>query len=223
MCGRYTFQHVESLRRLIESITGEAYAAPAARYNVAPSQENPIVAVGADGHLHGTTMRWGLVPYWDKSEKPKIAPINARSEEMLGKPMFKQAVQKRRGAIPADGYFEWQRPDERTKIPHFISLRERRPFFIAGIFEPATAARPATYALLTCTPNPLMAAIHDRMPVILPASAVGRWLGPGPLTPDDAASICVPYASGEMQAWAVSSVVNHARHDVPECIEPVLA
>lgn len=223
MCGRYTLQHAERLNALIASLTEAAYAAVAPRFNVAPSQENPVVAAGEDGRLHATTMRWGLVPYWDRSETPKFAPINARSEEMLGKPTFKQSVQKRRCVVPADGYFEWKRRDERTKIPYFISRKERRPFFLAGIYETATETRPATYALLTCAPNPTLAAIHDRMPVILPEPAVRRWLAPGPVTLESVSSICVPYDAADLQAWAVSSIVNNARHDVPECVEPVLA
>ncbi len=222
MCGRYTLQDPERLNALITSITEEAYASVTRRFNVAPSQENPVVAPDADGKPHATSMRWGLVPYWDRSETPKFAPINARSEEMLGKPTFKQSVQKRRCVVPADGYFEWKRRDERTKTPYLICLKDRRPFFFAGIYESATEFRPATYALLTCAPNPKMAEIHNRMPVILPASAVGAWLKPGPLTPESASAFCVPYDSADMQAWAVSSIVNNARNDVPECVEPVL-
>jgi len=222
MCGRYTLQDPERLDALLASITEEAYASIAQRFNVAPSQENPVVAAGADGRLHSANMRWGLVPYWDRSETPKFAPINARSEEMMGKPTFKQSVQKRRCVVPADGYFEWKRRDEKTKTPYLISMKERQPFFFAGIYETATETRPATYALLTCAPNPTLAEIHNRMPVILPPSAVTRWLAPGPLSPEDANKLCVAYDAAGMQAWAVSSIVNNARNDVPECVEPVL-
>ncbi len=223
MCGRYTLQDPERLDALIASITEEAYATVAARFNVAPSQQNPVIAMGPDGRPHASAMRWGLVPYWDRSETPKFAPINARSEEMLEKPTFKQSLQKRRCLVPADGYFEWKRRDERTKTPYLISLKDRRPFFFAGIYETATEDRPATYALLTCAPNPTLAAIHDRMPVILPPSAVDRWLQPGPLTSEGVKELCVSYDAAEMQAWAVSSIVNNARNEVPECVVPVLA
>ena len=221
MCGRYTFQQAKALRELIESLTGESYEEFISRYNVAPSQDNPVVATdegAARPRLH--KMRWGLVPFWDKSEKPKIAPINARSEEVMGKPTFKQSVQKRRCVVPADGFYEWKRPNERTKIPHLIGLRERKPFFIAGLYEGATDIRPETYALLTCGPNSLMAEIHDRMPVILDGAALTRWLQPGPITPEEVSSICVPYDAARMAAVRVSSVVNNARNDVPECVVP---
>jgi len=221
MCGRYTFQHAEALRQLIESLTGESYEEYIARYNVAPTQDNPVVAPEPAGRPRRRTMRWGLVPASDPAAKPKLIHVNARSEEILGKRTFKEAVQLRRCVVPADGYYEWKRPDERTKLPYLISLHERRPFFIAGIYEEATALRPETYALLTCGPNRLMAEIHDRMPVILDAPGLARWLEPGPIGPAEMSSICVPYDDAAMQAWPVSAIVNSARHEVPECVAPV--
>ena len=221
MCGRYTFQHTEALRQLIESLTGESYEDYVARYNVAPTQDNTVVAPDPAGRPRRRVMRWGLIPASDPAPKPRLIHVNARSEEMLGKRTFKAAVQERRCAVPADGYYEWKRPDQHTKLPHLISLQGRKPFFIAGLYEEATALRPETFALLTCGPNRLMAAIHDRMPVILDEAGLDRWLKPGPITAAEAASICVPYNDEAMQAWPVSATVNSARHEVPECVVQV--
>lgn len=222
MCVRYTFEKAEALRRLLELMTGDTVEI-GPRYNVAPGQKNLVVAQGAgEDRPRVHEMKWGLVPYWDRSEKPKIAPLNARSEEMMGKPTFRQPVQKRRCAVPADGFYEWRRPDEKTKIPHLISLKDRAPFFFAGLYEDATAIRPETYALLTCRANDLVAPINDRMPVILTPDTLPRWLCPGPITPEEVASICVPYDAGAMQAWVVSPLMNNSRNDMPECVVPVL-
>lgn len=221
MCGRYTFQHTEDLKRFIAEMAethGEAFVA---RYNVAPTQDMPVVKPRGTGRPRLQVMRWGLIPAADPGPKPRMIHVNARSEEIVGKRTFKEAVQERRCAVPADGFYEWRRPDERTRLPHLISLRGRRPFFIAGVHEPATDLRPETYALLTCGPNRLMAAIHDRMPVILDGPGLARWLEPGPIDAATVAAICVPYADEAMQAWPVSRVVNSARHDVPECVVPV--
>jgi len=220
MCGRYTFQQVEALRALIKKVTGSYYDALAARFNVAPAQINPVVSHGEDASPQMRMMRWGMVPFWDKSDRPKIAPINARSEEMMGKPMFKQAVQRRRCVVPADGFYEWKRPNDRTKIPHLISLKDRSPFLIAGLYESATENRPETYAVLTCAPNRLMVEIHDRMPVILTEDSARRWITPGEITTEEVAEICVPYDSDAMAAIQVSAIVNNARNDVPECVLP---
>jgi putative SOS response-associated peptidase YedK len=224
MCGRYLLSNSAALRAEMERLTGltfEEYA-PRPRYNVSPSQLNPVVATDPGGRPRAALMRWGLVPFWDQSEKPKFAPINARSEEMLGKPTFRQSVQQRRCVVPADGFFEWKRPDAHTKLPYCIGLTDGAPFFMAGIHEAATPTRPETFALLTVGPNELMRPIHDRMPVILDEPAARRWLEPGPMTPEKAASLCVPYPATRMRAYPVSTLVNNPRNDLPECIEPVL-
>ena len=49
---------------------------------------------------------------------------------------------------------------------------------MAGIYEKATATRPATFAILTTSPNELMTKIHDRMPAILDEGEAQRWLKP---------------------------------------------
>jgi putative SOS response-associated peptidase YedK len=165
-------------------------------------------------------MRWGLVPFWDKSEQPKFAPINARSEEAPAKPMFREAIRRRRALAPADVFYEWQRVSEDRKIPHAIGLRDGEPFFLAAIYEPAAPGRPETYALLTTGPNELMQGIHARMPVILTAETAPRWLGAVPLSAGEYAELCTPFPSGRMRAYPVSSAVNSPRNDSPACLVP---
>ncbi|MDQ5979657.1 MAG: Abasic site processing protein [Verrucomicrobiota bacterium] len=221
MCGRYTLQQAEALKRLIESLTGQKYEELMARFNVAPTQRNPVVRADRTGGRSAGTMRWGLAPLRPTGGTTEAVHFNARSEEVLAKPTFRQAVQHRRCAVPADGFFEWKRINEQVRQPHLISLRERQPFFIAGICDEATALQPEAYALLTCGPNRLMADIHQRMPVILDGDRLERWLKPGPLSAGELASLCVPFDEKRMQAWPVGEVVNSARHDVPACVEPV--
>ena len=217
MCGRYTLRDPVTVAELVARITGEV-AKINARYNVAPSQLNPVVRMTEGPHL--AEMRWGLVPIWDKSEKPKFAPINARSEEMTGKPTFRQSVQERRCVVPADGFYEWHKLDEKTKVPFYITMKDGTPFFIAGIYEKATETRPDTYALLTTGPNELMRGIHDRMPVILDESGAKRWLAPGKHTAEEVTAMCASYPADKMRACPVSTLVNAPRNDVPECVVP---
>ena len=219
MCGRYTIRDPKALAEMIERITGEVVKITA-RYNVAPSQTNPVVKMTGESKPQMTEMRWGIVPFWDRSEKPKIMPINARAEEMMTKPMFKQSVQERRCVVPADGFFEWHRLDEKTKVPFYIGLKDGGPFYIAGIYEKATETRPDTYALLTTGPNELMEGIHDRMPVILDEPAAKRWLEPGRHSSGEIAAMCGRYPADRMRAYPVSTVVNSPRNDIPECVQP---
>ena len=121
--------------------------------------------------------------------------------------------------VPADGFFEWRRDTDKTKTPFFIRLKGERPFFIAGIYEDEAPPFPAGYALLTTGPNELMVPIHDRMPVILTEEAAQAWLTPGAITPERVHEVCQSYPASDMIANPVSSIVNNARNDVPECVE----
>ena len=194
------------------------------RYNVAPSQDCPVIIMDDEGDVLPIPcfMRWGLVPYWEKSDKPKLAPINAKSEGVATNAMFKQSVQKRRCLVPADGFYEWLRLDDgKIKVPFDIHLKGDRPFLMAGIYEKATDTRPATFAILTTGPNDLMTAIHNRMPVILDDEEAQRWLKPGTVSPDEVAALTAPHPAEDMEAISISSLVNSPRNDVPEILEPV--
>lgn len=190
------------------------------RYNVSPSQLVPVVSLTSEGAAKVSAMRWGLVPYWEKSEKPKIAPINARSEEAFSKGMFKQGVQRRRCLIPADGFYEWKRLDEKTKFAFDIHLKGGRPFFMAGIYEQATEIRPDTFLVFTTRSNELMAMIHDRMPAILEAERAKQWLAVGEITPEKFAALTMPHNSADMEAIPISSLVNLPKNDVVEVLIP---
>ena len=76
MCGRYTLKNVKKAEQLALKLTGERMASLRPRYNVAPSQTNPVVRADDTGKPILAAMKWGLVPFWEKSEKPKFSPIN---------------------------------------------------------------------------------------------------------------------------------------------------
>jgi putative SOS response-associated peptidase YedK len=51
------------------------------------------------------------VPFWAKDISIGSRLINARSETISEKPAFKRAFARRRCLLPADGYYEWQKPE----------------------------------------------------------------------------------------------------------------
>jgi putative SOS response-associated peptidase YedK len=222
MCGRYALVDPARVAEAMLRDFGVVIPSELPRYNVGPTQLVPIIRSDETGRLVSEQMKWGLVPFWDKSEKPKIAPINARSEEAFNKPMFRQSLQKRRALFPADGFFEWQASSRGLKVPYHIRLKDGRPFVIAGIYEAATEVRPEpTCALLTTAPNVLMAPIHNRMPVILDPEAGQRWLRPGEISQEEMLALCRPYPAKQMEACAVSTLVNNVRNNGPECVVPM--
>ena len=212
MCGRFIRKSVlEELARYFGvSIEDAPFFAPS--YNVAPQSFQPVVRLrqGA-GAREIALMRWGLVPFWAKDLKIGYSTINARSEEVAGKPAFREALKRRRCLVPADGFYEWQRIDEKTKQPFAIALKSGEPCAFAGLWERWEAGEGPTlesFTILTTGPNELMQPIHNRMPVILEPGDYGRWLEAA-----DTAELLKPYPAEKMRAWPVGSRVGNVRNN----------
>src|SRR5512134_882075 len=77
------------------------------RFNIAPTQEAPVIRVAASGERELAMLRWGLVPFWAKDLRVGTKMINARSEGVEAKPAFREALKQRRCLVPATGFFEW--------------------------------------------------------------------------------------------------------------------
>jgi putative SOS response-associated peptidase YedK len=218
------------------------------RFNIAPTQEAPVVRLDREGQREVALLRWGLVPFWAKDIKAGNRMINARCEGVAEKPAFREALQRRRCIVPASGFFEWKQVGRR-KQPFAITLPEEPLFGFAGLWErwragkepgsaqdscalrpepcadgadPSCALRPEpsadyveTFTIVTTEANDAVAAIHDRMPVIIPHGAIDAWLA-GPA--GEAAKLLTPW-QGAMTLRPVRQVVSDPRMDVPECLE----
>lgn len=57
--------------------------------------------------------------------------------------------------------------------------------------------------------------------VILPPEGEARWLAEDGMDADTLEVLATPFRAGEMEAFAVSRIVNNARNDVVECVQPV--
>ena len=220
MCGRFTLTSNDR-RRLGERFGAELpEAGGLERFNVAPTEE--IIAVGLD--KEGTArraelVRWGLVPGYAK-EVPGGAPlINARAESVVSKPAFKGLVGRadRRCLIPADGFFEWLRSEDRkTKpVPFHFRRADGEPFAFAGLwsFTKLDEEWLISATILTTRPNELVARVHDRMPVILPGpEAEDLWLSPQ-LGESDVLELCRPLDADLMTVAPANPAVNKAGID----------
>ena len=94
--------------------------------------------------------------------------------------MFRDLLRTRRCAVPIDGYYEWRTTSSR-KVPFWFYLKSGEPFFLVGLWDCWHEGKPdavSSYLLMTTEPNELTAKVHDRMPVMLHARDVPRWLDP---------------------------------------------
>ena len=172
-----------------------------------------------------TLMRWGLIPSWAKDARIGLSTINARAEESATKPAFREALKKRRCLVPADAYYEWQKTGSKTRHPYAITLTGGNPIAFAGLWESwcDTDGEPLeTFSILTTAANQRLAAIHDRMPVIVEQGDYARWLNASTESAS-AADLLHPAAPARIDLWPVSDHVGNTRNNEVSLLDPVSA
>ncbi len=226
MCGRFARRSTQQLLADWFDLELEDMPWFVPSYNVAPQSVQPVVRLNRDsGSREIALLRWGLVPFWAKNAKTGYSTINARAEEAAAKPAFREALKKRRCLVPADAFYEWQRPapgiDAKSKQPFAIALKSGEPYALAGLWErwqPKEGEALETFTVLTTDPNELMEPIHNRMPVILEPRDYSRWLDPGdPSRPP--VDLMRPYPAEKMVAWPVGERVGNVRNNDPQLLE----
>lgn len=221
MCGRYALRGPKARKPDEVLAFRGAVIDFAPRYNIPPMQDLPVYALDADAQPRLQLMRWGFVPAWSKQPGKGALLNNARAETAREKPAFREAWRRRRCLVPMNGFYEWQRSGAQ-KTPHYFAMADDEPFAVAGLWEqwPGDADAPpmTTFAVLTTAANPLMAPIHDRMPVILPHAACDAWLDPRS-SADRLETLLAPYAGDDLRVRRVSARVNSVRNDDAALLE----
>lgn len=146
---------------------------------IRPTDKASVIRKGSGG-LEVADLRWGLIPSWAKDSKIGVQCINARAETVSEKPSFREAFQKRRCLVPADGFWEWETMGKK-KIPWKFARPDGELFCLAGLWESwMSEGEPLeTFTIITTSPNELVRSVHDRMPVILAPDEGEIWLEGG--------------------------------------------
>ena len=221
MCGRFTL--TVDPAELQETFSGYTFPMQfAPRFNIAPTQ--PVLAIPNDGKKRADFFIWGLIPSWAKDPSIGNRLINARGETLAEKPSFRGGYKYKRCLILADGFYEWKKqPGSKAKVPYFIHMKNRQPFAFAGLWDEWNSTDGSlirSCTIVTIEPNDLMASLHNRMPVILPADAYAEWLEYSFQTPEKLQAFIKPYPAAEMAAYPVSTLVNNPKNDLAECVVP---
>lgn len=208
MCGRFTLtvEDLASLAREWAAEVGEALAAGwRPRFNVAPGDRHPVlVADGGRRRLISATFGWRVA-----GESGGLL-LNARAETAATLPTFREAFRTRRAAVPADGFYEWEGTHSARRPTWFHD--GGRTLWFAAITAPDPAAVPA-FVILTTEARAPVRALHDRMPLLVPAALLDAWLtGPAPSLPAP--------ADGALAGRRVSERANSVRHDDAACLAP---
>lgn len=220
MCGRFVITSPPAALRQVFGYTEQPNFPP--RFNIAPTQPIPVVTL-ENGVRHFRLMRWGFLPAWVKDPRQFSLVINARSETLLEKPAFKNAIKRRRCLVPADGYYEWHTSDNR-KRPYFIHRRDGQPVGFAALAETwigPNGEELDTVAIVTAAASPDLAVLHHRVPVTIAPADFERWLDGFPDDATEAMALLVAPREGEFAWHEVSTRVNRVANDDAQLLLPI--
>jgi putative SOS response-associated peptidase YedK len=221
VCGRFTQQRpTAELAALFAAEPPSAELQPT--YNLAPTDDAAVVVERGDRRAI-RAYRWGLIPAWAKDEKIASKLFNARAETLATSGAFRESFRRRRCIVPADGFYEWQRAGG-IRQPFLIHRVDGAPLALAGLWSgwrhPETEQLIRTFTIVTTAAHGLIAAVHDRMPVILEQKDWSRWLDPSAEDVGELNGLLAAAPEAELVLYPVSALVNNVRNDGPELIEP---
>jgi putative SOS response-associated peptidase YedK len=222
MCSRYSLTSPPEVVRAYFGY-GDTPNFPA-RYNIAPTQPIPVVCRDREGARRFRLMRWGLLPSFVKDPKKFPTLINARSEEVLEKPSFRNAMRWRRCLIPADGFYEWTGPKGKRR-PFLLRPKMPKLIAFAGLYErwrDGQGGEIDTVAILTCPSNASVSVLHDRMPVVLAPEDFASWLDVKGTPPETAAALLRPAPEDLFEAIELNPKINDSKRDEPGIQEELL-
>lgn len=218
MCARVAFFDYGNFLADAIAILGkiDAPASFLPSFNVAPTQ--PIATLLASRHWVNT--HFGFKADWMKPSNP--TPVNARSETVFNKPMFRQAIKTQRALIVVNGYYEWQKQGS-IKQPYYVhptqaalnsnQAHARTNYFALGAitqtyFDEQRQQHYLSSAILTTAPNTTLQQLHHRMPLILPPEHWHDWLNSDLKSAHLIAPLLTPAANERMRYHRVSRRVN---------------
>jgi putative SOS response-associated peptidase YedK len=197
-------------------------------WNKPPTSPMLVAIRSVDGQRTPKMMKWGLVPHWAKDDKLQYSTFNARSEEFTTKPAFKDAWKRgQRCLVVTNGFYEWKKLDPKGKLKqaYSIGMADGGEMVMAGLWStwrnPVNGEEVPSCTVLTCAPNPSMAEIHNRMPVILGESDWPKWLGEEPATEAELLALLRPCPDEWLKIWRVDNKIGNVKNNGPDLILPL--
>jgi putative SOS response-associated peptidase YedK len=221
MCGRAIL--VSSVEEIAEIFGVDPIPIGPPRFNVAPGQDvlavrQPFSSSSGRGEAPDrrelAMLRWGLLPS-AKDRTVRSKTIQARVETIARAPTYREAFRNRRCLVVVSGFYEWSGSGQHRQ-PHRICLASGKPFAIAGIWDVMQTDDGAlleSCAVVTTPARGAVAALHDRMPLVLDAASHERWLS---APPDEAQRLVADVE--RLVVFPVSTWVNDVRNDDPRCL-----
>ena len=222
MCGRFTITRRDGNSLAAElGVPEGSFVDYRPRYNIAPTQPHFIVRIKYENR-EVLPANWGLVRSGSKDASMAAKCINARSETIETRSAFRDAFQKRRCVVPADGFFEWTGP-KTARQPTWFHREDSHLLLFAGLYEAWQKEQgvwETTFTILTTSANAVLESYHDRMPVILADRDADDWMDPRAPSPRALKRLLVPAPDDLLIATPVSPEVNNVDNDSPDLLQP---
>ena len=226
MCGRFNIISDPFTQLIMDIVNGELNILDAGfdlqtRYNIAPTENIPVLLKTADGEWDMRDMRWWLVPAWASEPSVKYSMFNAKSETLSKSRAFQGPFKRSRCIIPASGYYEWTN-EGGVKLPHLIEPENGHGFAFAGLWDRWQRDGKIIESCTVITgaaPNS-MAQLHKRIPIHLNSSEIATWLDVG-ATSATLLEVLSPRLRSPLLITPLSSYVGNSRHKDARCIEPL--
>ncbi len=220
MCGRFVLDKApREVARLFQLDEPPEILAP--RYNIAPTQPVALLRSVSSARRTLSLVRWGLIPHWNRDPR-HTGFVNGRAETAFEKPTFRESITRRRGIIPASGFYEWKTIGKK-KWPYYFHMANHEVMPFAAVWDTWKSPNGTieSAAILTVPANDLVKPLHERMPAILRPDQFEAWL----ISSAESAECILPlletYDVEKMEVCPVSDRVNAVTFEGATLIEPV--
>ncbi len=179
MCGRFVYLEWDDVLEIVMRIEMSAPCSlrpdwPARGPMARPGSVVPIISSDGGG-LAAAELRWGFAAPWDDRRLLFNTRIETALDDERG--IWHDAIRHGRCIVPTWGFFEPSatetvlspRTGRPVKRQYEFSLPEE-PTLLAGVCN-----RDA-FSVVTTKPNATVAAVHDRMPVVLQKDEAHQWM-----------------------------------------------
>ncbi|MSN24433.1 MAG: hypothetical protein GJV46_01050 [Geobacter sp.] len=220
MCGRFTALLTPEL--LSETFGVQLPESIKPRYNIAPTQNIPLVRIENDGQRHLSYVRWGQATSWANDLAIGTDLINTAAEILSGEPKSDCLTDNCRGIVPANGFYIWQDGCNK-KQPWYVTRKDGGLMAFAGLlsrWRTPGGNEIDTCTIITTAANDLIRPIHSRMPTTIAAEELSLWLSASRLSPGNFHSILKTLPPDLLEVYPVDSNVNQPACDTADCIKP---
>ena len=224
MCGRFNVVDDPFTVELLQHFGIDSDFAPTVcQYNTEPGSIVPIIINSRGTYKLVNAIWWMLLKETSEGLRPnaKWRTFNAVTRRLTESPLYRDPFRNSRCIIPASGYYEWKKENEK-RVPYYIKPVDQAIAF-AGLYKTWRYKDKFIFSctLLTTNAHPKLTGIHDKSsPVMLQPDKFEEWLDPSATDTGQFQPLFEPRFHSEFSVTPVSSIVNNSRNKTAECVHP---